>query len=93
MSEPTYRIELTHHPEEGRGLEWHAVVYNAAEYEAEPSGMFWSKLFTGYGPTLDEAFTRAQDWAKAKAQQPEDPRTLFLTEDGELLDPFDTVQT
>jgi hypothetical protein len=89
VSEPTYRVELTHDPASGNAVCWEAKVYAVAEYDEAASNF---SVFTGYGGTREDAFTVAQDWCKAKATEPLAPSTVFLTEDGELLDPFE-VQT
>ena len=82
MSEPTYRIELTHKPENGEHVCWRAAVYPVSEPDS------WA-IFDSFDATREQAFDKAQAWCKAKAQEPLAPSTVFLTEDGELLDPFD----
>lgn len=84
MSEPTYRIELSHHPEDNIAVEWHGEVYPVADDDSWP-------LFHSYGSTREEAFNKAQAWAKAKAQEPHAPSMVFLTEDGDIHDPFDNA--
>lgn len=84
MSEPTYRVELTHHPENGLGVEWRAAVYPAAEDDSYPYTMF-----DAFRATREDAFDVAQAWCKAKAQEPLAPSTVMLTEDGDILDPHE----
>ena len=91
MSEPTYRIELSHHPENGIDVSWRAAIYSTAEFDAD--SQFHHTMHDVFRATREDAFDVAQAWCKAKAQEPLAPSTVFLTEDGELLDPFDTVQT
>ena len=82
MSEPTYRVELTHHPENGLGVRWEAAVYEIASGDTFP-------MHTMFGADREQAFDHAQGWIKAKAQAPDDPSTVFLTEDGDILDPHE----
>lgn len=81
MSEPTYRVELTHRPENGIGVEWHAAVYVASEGPDYPY-----TTFDAFRATREEAFEAAQSWCKAKATAPLAPSTVFLTEDGDIID-------
>lgn len=83
MSEPTYRIELTHHPELMPGNRWQAAIFAIAD-DGIP-------LATKFGVSREEAFDSAQTWCKAKAQEPVESSTVFLTEDGEIHDPHDTT--
>ena len=85
MSEPTYRIELTHDPASASAVCWTAKVYAVADDSYA--------ITEFYGASREDAFDRAQTWLRAKSLPPEPGSTVFLTEDGELLDPFDTVQT
>ena len=87
MSEPTYRIELSHHPENGSAVEWQAAVYSVAEYD--PVLPYMSSLHNCYAGTREDAFNDAQTWVKAKSREPLAPSTVFLTEDGEIHDQFD----
>ena len=87
MSEPTYRVELSHHPENGLEVEWRAAVYSAADVEpVMGSSIYAMSLFDAYRATREDAFDAAQAWCKAKAQEPLSPSTVFLTEDGDILD-------
>lgn len=87
MSEPTYRIELTHRPEEGLAVAWHAGVYDAGEWVDNGPGCF--AIFHAFGADREAAFDNAQAWCKAKATEPHAPSTVFLTEDGDIHDPHD----
>lgn len=85
MSEPTYRVELTHHPENGLAVEWRAAIYPVAEGHDE-HGL---SLFDAFRSTREDAFDAAQAWCKAKAQEPHAPSTVLLDEDGEIHDRHD----
>lgn len=88
MSEPTYRIELTHRPEEGLEVAWHGAVYSVGDWR-DDRGNF--ALYHSFDATREAAFDQAQAWCKAKAQEPLSPSTVFLTEDGDIHDPHDTT--
>ena len=83
MSEPTYRVELTHHPENGIDVEWRAAVYAIAFAPGSLS------VYDAFRATREDAFGAAQAWCKAKATEPLTPSTVFLTEDGDILDPHE----
>ena len=73
--EPTYRIELKHDPH-SETLPWDARIYLDGE-------ALW--LHTCYGATQDDALTAAQAWVRAE-QSPRLPgRTVYATEDGDLV--------
>lgn len=78
MSEPTYRVELTHHPENGKHVEWQASVHNILD----DGGEYWTSMFDAFRATRGDAFDAAQAWCKAKAQEPSQPSTEYLDEDG-----------
>lgn len=84
VSEPTYRIELTHDPASGTaslGCPWRAHVYRITDDEV---------MTVEYGSTRERAFDNAQAWARSAATVPESPSTVCLTEDGDIHDPHDT---
>lgn len=81
MSEPTYRIELSHHPENGTAVSWTAVVYAVADESYH--------IFDCFAATREAAFDKAQTWCRAKASEPQAPSTVFLTEDGDIHDPHE----
>lgn len=80
MSEPTYRIELTHRPEKDFDFRWIASVYRVADDEYVECAI---------ASTREDAFDKARAWCVAKARKPEPPSTVFLTEDGDIHDPHD----
>lgn len=83
MSEPTYRVELTHHPENGAAVCWRAAIY-------WPSSFGSDDYVTDFlGRSREHAFELAQTWVRGKSQKPDDPSTVYLTEDGDILDPHD----
>jgi hypothetical protein len=82
VSEPTYRVELTHHPENGLEVCWRAAVYNAADAPIE--GWPATTIYDAYRATSQDAFDAAQAWCKAKAEAPLTPETMLLTESGDV---------
>lgn len=87
MSEPTYRVDLTHKPENGVEVEWHAAVYSIVDYDVNDP--YAVAMFDAYRATREDAFDAAQAWCKAKAQAPQSPSVVLLTEDGDILDPHE----
>lgn len=78
MSEPTYRVELRHTPEDA-DWPWSASVVRIADE---------LPLFVRCGSSREQAFERAKEAVRrASAQEP--PSDVYLTEDGEIHDRFD----
>lgn len=69
MSEATYRITLTHKPENGTAVCWHGAVYAEEEFEAHALEHTTPPLpiFDTFRATREDAFDSAQAWCKAKA--------------------------
>jgi hypothetical protein len=86
VSEPTYRIELTNHPEDGAAVCWRAAVYSVADYDENST--YNPAIFDAFRATREDAMDAAQAWCKAKASEPQEPSTVFLNEDGELHQPL-----
>ena len=80
MSEPTYRVELDHDPTEIEPCKWHARVFRITDDE---------QVHSTWGGTLEQAFDAAQEWCRASLADPEPSRTVYLTEDGDILDPHE----
>jgi len=81
MSEPTYRVELEHDPTSSvNAVPWTARVVRLSDDAV---------VTVEYAQNRERAFDKAQEWVKLSTITPEAPSTVFLTEDGELLDPFD----
>lgn len=78
MSEPTYRVDLQHHPEQT--FPWVATVVRLADD---------FPMRTTVGSNREDAFDRAQAIVRAMSQ-PEAPSTVFLSEDGDIIDPHDS---
>ena len=76
MSDPTYRVELTHHPENGSAVCWRSAVYNMHDDFVDDF----------YRSSREAAFEAAQTWVWGKQQRPDDPSTVYLTEDGDIHD-------
>lgn len=78
MSEPTYRVELTHHPEMPTA-KYRAMIYTVAgdEYIGEQ----WAE-------TRQLAAELAGAWCWQRTHS-EAPSTIMLTEDGDILDPHE----
>lgn len=77
MSEPTYRVELTHHPE-ASFAEWSATVVRISDGET---------VDEEYGATRERALGNAQAWVRRVAAGAHSPSTEYLTEDGDALPP------
>ena len=80
VSEPTYRVELTHHPENGEFVSWKASLYLIASEHCVTSF---------YRAGREEAFDAVQKFVRGLIQEPERPSTVLLTEDGDILDPHE----
>ena len=78
MSEPTYRIELTHEPQYP-SIPWSARIIRLSDGD---------HIRTENGQTREEAFDKAQHTVRAM-QNPESPSVVFLTEDGDIHDHHD----
>lgn len=78
MSEPTYRVDLNHHPEDGPHVCWRAVVVRVRDEEL---------LEVKHGSSREEAFAFALQWVAGLTSTPERPSSVYLSEDGDLLDP------
>ena len=77
--EPTYRIELTHHPEMPL-RPFRAAIYRVADDEY---------LCDVYGATREDAVDEASKYAYSQTHA-ELSSTVFLTEEGDIHDPHDT---
>ena len=80
MSEPTYRVELDNDPTEIEPCRWHGKIYRVSDGE---------QVQSTWGSTLEEAFDAAQTWARAALEEADPSRTVYLTEDGDILDPHE----
>lgn len=78
MSGPTYRVELTHHPEMPT-RPWRAEIHRIADDEY---------LGEQWGESRQVAAELAGAWVWRRAHA-EDPSTVMLSEDGDLLDPHE----
>ena len=81
MSEPTYRVELVHNP----ASDYPNVPWSAEVFRITDSG----RVYITFEPSRDEAFNAAQAWIKRQLLDAERPSTVFLTEDGDILDPHE----
>lgn len=77
MSEPTYRVDLTHSPAEM--YPWRAAIVRLSDDE-EVKGCV--------APTREEAFAEALR-VVVSLKHPERPSSVYLSEDGDLLDPHE----
>lgn len=84
MSEPTYRVELQHDPAEIKPCQWAARIYRVADDVQVAS--------TQWGETREASFDAAQEIVRRMAVPPEDPSTVYLTEDGDILDPHEVAR-
>ena len=80
MSEPTYRVRLIHRPEKESHLEWEAAVFRCADDTFADTFIAESR---------EAAFDKARSWVVRKSLPAEDPSTVYLTEDGDILDPHE----
>lgn len=80
MSEPTYRVDLIHYPANGSAVQWGADITRVATDEL---------IMCVHAATREAAFDNAQEWVKAQAAEPERSSTVYLTEDGDILDPHE----
>ena len=80
MSEPTYRVDLTHLPANGEAVQWCADISRVATDEL---------IMCTHGASREQAFENAQEWVKAQSAEPERSSTVYLTEDGDILDPHE----
>lgn len=78
MSEPTYRVELEHHPHD-EDWPWAASVIRVSDE---------LPLFVRCGSTREDAFDRAQQAIRVMGQ-PQAPSSVYLSEDGDILDPHE----
>ena len=83
MSEPTYRVDLTHQPGDGEEVCWTGKVYRPAQQEGY--------VYITYGPSREATFDRAQAWIRANAADPLPSSTHYFTEDGDHV-PLHEVQ-
>ena len=77
MSEPTYRVDLTHNP--GEMYPWRAAVVRLAD-EEELRGLV--------ADSREEAFALALQYVVG-LRNPERSTSVYLSEDGDLLDPHE----
>ena len=77
MSEPTYRVDLTHDP--SQMYQWRAAVIRLADDE-ELKGLV--------ADSREEAFTLALQYVVA-LRSPERSSSVYLSEDGDLMDPHE----
>lgn len=81
MSEPTYRVELIHDPaSEYPNVPWSAEIFRITDGE---------RVYLTFEPSREAAFNDAQAWIKRQLLDAERPSTVFLTEDGDILDPHE----
>ena len=81
MSEPTYRVDLTHNPADGSNVCWTARVFRPSQQDEH--------VHVTWGSSREEAFDLAQLWIKANTIAPQPPSTVYLTEDGDILPPHE----
>ena len=82
MSEPTYRVELTHEPDAAfPGIPWKARVLRVADDQ---------HVTTKYNSTREAVFEEAQAAIKVMLAPKEQSSTVYLSEDGDILDPHET---
>ena len=77
MSEPTYRVDLTHNPADL--YPWRAVIVRLSDDTEIKSCVDGSR---------EEAFAEAVRIVHA-INHPERPSSVYLSEDGDLLDPHE----
>ena len=77
MSEPTYRVDLTHNP--GEMYPWRAAVVRLSDDEP---------LRVLVAESREEAFALALRYVVA-LKHPEHASSVYLSEDGDLLDPHE----
>ena len=77
MSEPTYRVDLSHDP--GQMYPWRAAVIRLSD-EQELRGLV--------ADSREEAFSLALQYVVA-LRSPERSSSVYLSEDGDLLDPHE----
>jgi hypothetical protein len=75
MSEPTYRIVLSHDPH-NTALAWNADIYRLSDEE---------HMTQRWGTTAHEATQAALAWIEQENTPTEPDRVLFASGDGELV--------
>lgn len=77
MSEPTYRVDLSHDP--SQIYPWRASIVRLAD-EQELRGLV--------ADSREDAFALAVKYVHG-LNQPQRPSSVYLSEDGDLLDPHE----
>lgn len=81
MSEPTYRVDLSHHPEH-LPYPWRGVVVRLSDEQ---------EIKLTVGESREDAFARALQFVHDLNRiEPQHPSSVYLSEDGDLLDPHDS---
>jgi hypothetical protein len=83
VSEPTYRVDLSHDP--GATLPWKATVVRLSDD--------WKMRTFETSMGREEAFSKALAYVVAFNQDPEPDHSVYLSEDGDLLDPRDGLHS
>lgn len=84
MSEPTYRVDLSNDPTEIEPCRWAARIIRLSDGE-QVTGSQW-------GATREQAFDAAQEWIKRANGPSEPPSSVYLSEDGDILDPHEVTR-
>jgi hypothetical protein len=80
MSEPTYRIETKHVPQNGAATRWEGRIYRLSEQHDYPR-----TCYDTYGSDEATVLETMHGWIERAAQTPEKGTVLYVDENGQAV--------